>query len=133
MTETFSPEEERDLVAAEYVLGLLEGRALMDARGRVSTDSEFAAAVGEWEARLAPLNWASAEVAPPAHLWETIEARLEAQEAAGSSVVRLQGRERLWRGLAMGMTAVAAGLALVLALNVAQPDPPRPAPPAEQR
>lgn len=132
MTETFSPEEERDLVAAEYVLGLLEGEALMEARGRVANEPAFAAAVAEWEARLAPMAEGFAEVAPPAHLWATIEQALEAQ-ADGSTVVQLKRRERLWRGWAAGMTAVAAGLALVLALEVAQPDPPPSAPPAEQR
>ena len=133
MTGTFGPEEERDLIAAEYVLGLLEGRALMEARGRVSADPEFAAAVGEWEARLAPMAHGFAEVAPPEHMWDRIESALEVRQGAGSSIVRLQGRERLWRGWALGMTAVAAGLALVLALGVARPDPPRQAPPAEQR
>ena len=133
MTETFGPEEERDLIAAEYVLGLLEGQALMEARRRVANDPGFAAAVAEWESRLAPMTHGFAEVAPPEHLWDRIERALEVQQAGGSSVVRLQGRERLWRAWAMGMTAVAAGLALVLALGVAQPDPPRPAARAEQR
>ncbi|HEX8513460.1 MAG TPA: anti-sigma factor [Allosphingosinicella sp.] len=133
MTDTFTPQEERDLVAAEYVLGLLEGEALMSARGRAATEPAFAAAVAQWEARLEPLFEGFAEVAPPAHLWESIKRSLDSQEAAGSSVVPLQSRERLWRGWAVAMTAVAAGLALVLALGVAQPDPPPSAPPAEQR
>lgn len=133
MTETFSPEEERDLVAAEYGLGLLEGQALMEARGRVANEPAFAAAVANWEARLAPMAEGFAEVAPPAHIWARIEQALEAQAAGGSTLVHLQRRERLWRGWAAGMTAVAAGLALVLALGVAQPDPPPSVPPAEQR
>jgi anti-sigma-K factor RskA len=133
MTEPFSPEEERDLVAAEFVLGLLEGQALMEARGRIANEPAFAAAVAEWEARLEPMLEGFAEVAPPEHLWESIERSLGSQGAAGSSVVPLQRRERLWRGWAVGMTAVAAGLALVLALGVAQPDPPPSAPPVEQR
>lgn len=134
MTDTYSPEEERDLVAAEYVLGLLEGRDLMEARGRAATEPAFAAAVAEWEARLEPLIDGFAEIAPPEPLWDRIIRSLDSQEAAGgSSVVPIQSRERLWRGWAVGMTAVAAGLALVLALGVAQPDPPPSAPPAEQR
>ena len=133
MTDTFTPEEERDLVAAEYVLGLLEGRALMEARGRAATEPAFAAAVAQWEARLEPLTEGFAEVAPPEHLWESINRSLDAQESGGPSVVSLQSRERMWRGWAVGMTAVAAGLALVLALGVAQPDPPPSAPPVEQR
>jgi anti-sigma-K factor RskA len=133
MTETFSPEEERDLTAAEYVLGLLEGQALMDARGRVTNDPAFAAAVEGWEARLGPMAEGFAEVAPPAHMWARIERALEAQSAGDSTVVHLKRRERLWRGWAAGMTAVAAGLALVLALGVAQPDRPPANTPVEQR
>jgi anti-sigma-K factor RskA len=133
MTDTFSPEEERDLTAAEYVLGLLEGQALMEALGRVANDPAFAAAVEDGEARLAPMAEGFAEVAPPAHMWARIERVLEARSADDSTVVHLKRRERLWRGWAAGMTAVAAGLALVLALGVAQPDPPPSAPPTEQR
>lgn len=133
MTDSFTPEEELDLVAAEYVLGLLEGRALMEARGRVANEPAFESAVAEWEARLAPMAEGFAEVEPPAHLWGRIEQALQAQEAGGASVVRLQRRERIWRGWAAGMTAVAAGLALMLALDVARPDPPPSAPRAEQR
>jgi anti-sigma-K factor RskA len=133
MTDTFSPEEERDLVAAEYVLGLLEGRALMEARGRVANEPAFAAAVADWEARLAPMAEGFAEASPPGHLWFRIERALEAQASGDSTVLRLERRERLWRGWAAGMTAVAAGLALVLALGWAQPDPRPSAPPAEQR
>lgn len=133
MTDTFSPEEERDLTAAEYVLGLLEGRALMEARGRASSDPAFAAAVEDWKARLAPMVAGFAEVAPPAHMWARIEQALEARSAEDSTVVQLKRRERLWRGWAAGMTAVAAGLALALALGVAQPDPPPSTPPVEQR
>jgi anti-sigma-K factor RskA len=133
MTDSFTPDEDRDLVAAEYVLGLLEGQALMDARGRAANDPAFAAAIADWEARLAPMAEGFAEVAPPAHMWARIERALEAQAAGGDTVVRLERREKLWRGWAAGMTAVAAGLALVLALGIAQPDPPPSVPRAEQR
>ncbi len=132
MTDTFSLEEERDLVAAEYVLGLLEAQALMEARGRVANDPDFEAAVEDWQARLAPMAEGFAEVTPPAHIWAAIVRAVETQ-VDGSTVVRLQRRERLWRGWAAGMTAVAAGLALVLALGVTRTDPPPSAPPAERR
>ena len=145
MTDTFAPDEERDLLAAEYVLGLLEGQALMDARGRAAGDPAFAAAVADWEARLAPMADGFAEIAPAPYMWERIERALDAQAAAGGgsggggggsggeNVARLERRERLWRNWSIGMTALAAGLALTLGLRIAQPDAPAPAAPAEQR
>ena len=133
MSDTFGPDEERDLVAAEYALGLLEGEALMEARGRLIREPGFAAAVADWEARLAPMAQGFPEVAPPSYLWTRIERALEAQSAEGGTVVRLQRRERVWRAWAVGMTALAAGLALVLALDIARPDPPAQAAPARHR
>lgn len=137
----FAPHDEDDLLAAEYALGLLEGEALLGARGRVARDPAFAAAVAAWERRLAPLAAGFAEVEPPAGLWSRIEEALQRESDAGSAagaagnVVPFRERTRLWRGWAAGMTALAAALALVLALQVAQPDPPPsvPAPPAERQ
>jgi anti-sigma-K factor RskA len=50
------------------------------------------------------------------------------RRAGGDNVVQLRRRERLWKGYAAGMTALAAGLALFLGLRVAQPEAPAPAP-----
>jgi anti-sigma-K factor RskA len=131
MSDTFGPEEERDLVAAEYTLGLLEGEALVEARLRVAREPGFASAVADWEARLAPMAEGFTAVAPTADVWARIERALDAQ-AEGDTVVRLQRRARAWRGWAVGMTSLAAGLALLLAIDIARPDPPA-ATPAEQR
>ena len=45
---------DRDLLAAEYALGLLEGEALLEARGLSATDRDFGDAVDGWLERLAP-------------------------------------------------------------------------------
>lgn len=67
--------EEDDLLAAEYVLGLLEGPEWRAARDRASIDSGFAARVQAWEERLAPLNAEFEELSPP-DLLPQIEASL---------------------------------------------------------
>jgi anti-sigma-K factor RskA len=127
--DAFAPEEERDLLAAEYVLRLLDGEALLAARGRLATDAAFAAAVESWERRLAPMFDGVEDVPPPAELWGRIEKAIgsEGTEAV-DNIVQLRRRERLWKGYAAGMTALAAGLALFLGLRVAQPDMPVPQP-----
>jgi anti-sigma-K factor RskA len=127
--DVFTPDEERDLTAAEYVLRLLEGEALLAARGRLTTDTAFAAAVDGWERRLAPMFDGFEEVPPPAQLWGRIEQAIgtEGTEAV-DNIVRLRRRERLWKGYAGAMTALAAGLALFLGLRIAQPDAPMPQP-----
>jgi anti-sigma-K factor RskA len=123
MSDAFQPHEERDLRAAEYVLGLLEGEALMAARGQIATDPDFADAVAAWERRLAPMFDGIEEVPPPAELWGRIEQALGAEgNQALDNIIRLRKRERMWKGYAGAMTALAAGLALFLALQVAQPD-----------
>jgi anti-sigma-K factor RskA len=128
--DLFTPEEESDLLAAEYVLRLVDGEALLAARGRLTTDAAFAAAVEGWERRLAPMFDGIEDVPPSAALWERIEQAIggEAPAAADNVVVQLRRRERLWKGYAAGMTALAAGLALFLGLRVAQPDAPMPQP-----
>jgi anti-sigma-K factor RskA len=126
MTEEFSPEEEQDLLAAEHALGLLTGEELLAARGRAATEPAFAAAVEAWELRLGPMLDAVPEQEPPADLWERIERRLNDAPSAGADVIQLQRSARRWRGIAGLTTALAASLALVLALRVAQPDAPVP-------
>lgn len=128
-------DDARDLLAAEYALRLLEGEELLHARGLAGTDAGFRAAVEAWERRLAPLAETVAEVDPGPEVWARIERAVAAETAAGTgaqagadepardNVVALKRRERLWRGLAGTMAALAAGLALALYLAVAQPDP----------
>ncbi|HEY0148905.1 MAG TPA: anti-sigma factor [Allosphingosinicella sp.] len=132
--DVFSPEEESELLAAEYVLRLLDGTEMLAARGRLASDAAFAAAVNAWERRLEPMFEGVAEVAPPAGVWPRIEQAISAEAnsaataAPGDNVAQLRRRERLWKTYAAAMTAIAASLALFLGLRVAQPDRPVPQP-----
>ncbi|HEY7810611.1 MAG TPA: anti-sigma factor [Allosphingosinicella sp.] len=134
--DLFSPEEERDALAAEYVLRLLDGEEMLAARGRIGSEPGFAAAVEAWERRLSPMYEGVADVAPSAEVWHRIEQaiRAEASSAAPAegNVVQFRRRERLWKTYAATMTAIAAGLALFLAVKVAQPDVPQAQAPAGQ-
>jgi anti-sigma-K factor RskA len=116
-----SESEERDLLAADYVLGSLEGEEAREAERLLKNDAAFAASVRQWEARLAPLATRVAPVAPPAEVWARIAA---STGATTGEVIPLAFRRRLrvWQGGAALALAVAASLAAFIVL--------RPAPPA---
>jgi anti-sigma-K factor RskA len=109
------PGDEADLLAAEFVLGLLDGDAHAAAAARVGGDPAFAAAVAAWESRLTPLADSVAPVAPSAAVWTGIARQLPRNRADlrpwWDSLV-------LWRAA----TAVAAATAAALAVVVLTPD-----------
>jgi anti-sigma-K factor RskA len=125
--------EERDALAGEYVLGTLEAGAARGVERSLPGDAELRGAVAAWEARLAPLAALVPEEAPPPDLWARIEAALPAQDAAAVSPPaslpplprRTPERRRPdpWRWLALGSSAVAAGLAALLLVRPAPEAP----------
>jgi anti-sigma-K factor RskA len=115
--------EEREALAAEYVLGTLEARDARRVRAAIEADAGFRALVEAWEARLAPLARAVPEAAPPPDLLARIEARLDGD--TGATSMRQPARPALlWKAWAGGATALAASLAAVLLLRPA-PEPPQ--------
>ena len=62
--------EDREILAAEYVLGTLHADERTLFVSTLAQDAEAQAAVARWEARLAALRAAVAEVPPPPALWE---------------------------------------------------------------
>lgn len=109
-----SASDEDDLLAGEYALGVLEEPARSAAEARLMTDPAFAKQVELWTARLSPMVAGTPEE-PPASTWPRIASRL----AANDDQATTRTAERLWRALAVGATAIAASLALVL---VTRPD-----------
>jgi anti-sigma-K factor RskA len=109
---------DRDLLAAEYVLGTLEGNEAAEAARLLETDTAFAAAVRDWEERLTPLATGLPPVAPAPDLWDRIEAT-----TAPSVVVPYAFRRRLriWQASTGAALALAASLA---AFVVLRPPPP---------
>lgn len=109
---------ERDQLAAEYALGLLEGEDLLAARGLMANEPDFAAQVAFWESRLAPLLDEIGGAVPDEALWQRIAAEIET--APGGEVVSLQARLRFWQRAAAGAAMAAVGS---VALLVLQPAP----------
>ncbi len=97
--------QERDGMAAEYVLGTLEAREADMVRALIAREADFARLVADWEARLAPLLSLATPEAPPPGLWARIETTLR-----GAQPVPRASRWS-WRGFGLGAGALAAGLA----------------------
>lgn len=110
---------ERDQLAAEYALGLLEGEELLGARGLMASDPAFAGQVAFWESRLAPLLDDIAGAQPDESLWARISAQIDA--VPGGEVVSLKARVRFWQRAAAGAAIAATG---AVALLVVQPQSP---------
>ena len=126
MDDHLTPAEERDALAAELALGLLEGQERADALRLSLSDPAFAAQVAAWEAKLAPLHGEWADAQPGAAVWSGIERQLA--DAPADKVVAIETRLRRWRAGALLSGAVAAALAFVL---ITQPTT-TPAPAAPQ-
>jgi len=125
----------RDHLAAEYALGTLRGRARRRFERLMADDHALRDLVAEWERRLTPLAEAVLPVAPPADLWNRIEARLGAPPRPVPTsrpwFERLFARPAMavptlaeaglwycvgfWRTVGIAMTLVVAALAIHLA------------------
>jgi anti-sigma-K factor RskA len=102
---TMGAGEDRDFLAAEYVLGVLGAEERRAVELRLQREPDFAAEIAFWEARLGGLAEGVAPVAPPAELWQRIEARIAAKPAPE--------RGGLWQSLAFWrpFAIASAGLA----------------------
>ncbi|CDX34249.1 Anti-sigma K factor RskA [Mesorhizobium plurifarium] len=113
-----------DLLAAEYVLGVLPADERQIASRRIDTETAFARLVDAWEVRFAPMAAAYAAVEPPASVKAAIDRRLFASSAStsGAPSGSLWTNLAFWRGLA---AAAIAALAVYVALPYVNP-PVRP-------
>ncbi|WP_297294993.1 anti-sigma factor [uncultured Methylovirgula sp.] len=103
---------EIDMQAAEYVLGTLSAEERSAFEALMKSDASAQRAVEAWQRRLAPLNVALGEVAPPAHIWHAIAQALAAPSDNMAPVLLLLRRSRnRWRLGALLAGVIAAGLA----------------------
>lgn len=119
-----------DSLAGEYALGLLDGEELAQARHLARTDAAFRAEFEKWTGRLAPMLDEVEEVPVPRRVWTRVDAALRSIRT-GSNVIDMRRKLNVWRGIAGGMTALAACLALVLLIQLPRAPEPvvNPAPP----
>jgi anti-sigma-K factor RskA len=112
-------------LAAEFALGTLRGRARQRLRRFMAEDPALAAAVQDWELRLAPMTAAVAPVQPPARVWRAIEERI------GGAPFRSGGlwaSLAFWRNLGLAASGMTAGLLAAITFIAPQAPSPAPAP-----
>jgi anti-sigma-K factor RskA len=140
--------EDHIALAAEYVLGTLDGDERMRVETMMSVDEDFKALVESWERRLGELHAMVAAVEPPEEVWGKIRSAVSAIqpsaamrlpelstpppvvpvapatriEPPSADVIRLSSRARRWRGIAQGMTALAACLIALVGVQAYRPD-----------
>jgi anti-sigma-K factor RskA len=121
VTEDFGGD---DLLAAEYVVGVLPAGERMTVSARIDTDASFARLVDEWVRRLSPLDSAYPEVAAPASVKEALDRRLFRSAAGAASTGGFWSSLVFWRGLAV---AALAALFISIGTNMLrQPVAPTP-------
>lgn len=110
-----------DLLAAEYVLGVLAADERQIASRRIEAEADFARLVDGWEVNFSPLAAAYQDIDPPASVKPAIDRRLFA--SAGAVTVPAQPRGlwsslAFWRGLA---AAAVAALVIYIAVPILNP------------
>jgi anti-sigma-K factor RskA len=117
MSDNDPDDNDLDVLAGEYVLGVLslDERHAVSARRMV--EPELDAAILRWENRLDPLLDYIGAVPPPPDLWPRIMRELAESPVAHDLVANLRERARRWKITALAAGALAASLALGLGLS----------------
>jgi anti-sigma-K factor RskA len=135
-------EDDKEVLAAEYVLGTLDPNERAQAQALSALDSGFAAIVRAWERRLGELNVLIAPVEPPPETWERVKARMadvepsgefqlptvQSEPAAPPPTVEVEAREpdtarlrrsiRRWRRATLWVFLLVAALAAICGIAV---------------
>lgn len=123
--------DDRNALAAELVLALLEGEELTLANSLLASDPAFRADVARWTGRLAPLFDDVAEAQPAPRVWERINDSIGGHSRPSAEIYQLRRKVGVWRGISAGATALAASLALFLVVQPRLAPPPPPVAPSQ--
>lgn len=129
-----SAPDDRDILAGEYVLGLLDETARTEVERALAGDADLARRVAFWEERLLPATAALEPVAADPALWARIERDLSARRRDRRAIRPIAARDRPWRrawnspAVWRAATALATAAAILLAIlpgrTVNAPDGP---------
>jgi len=112
-------QEQHDLTAAEYVLGLTDEVTRHRLDKRLNDDALFAAEVLHWQKAFSGIDLLTQEVMPPSALWPRIERELS-RHAGASDAPSIRRQSGFWLG--WGLAAALAGILIYNQLN--KPDVP---------
>jgi anti-sigma-K factor RskA len=134
--------EDYDLLAAEYVLGVLDATESAAVEALAAREESVVVSIEQWQNRLAPLALVASPLAPPDELWPRIEASIggfaepqaapatPAASAPATTAEVISFPRRAWNSAGVWRAATVAALALAAAFaGIAFLQ--RPAPPAQ--
>ncbi|MEJ5081283.1 anti-sigma factor [Ochrobactrum sp. MYb379] len=112
-----------EVIAGEYVLGVLSAEARQRVEQRMKSDRHFSLLVERWQSDLSSFDEDYQQATPGAAVFSQIEGRLfgAPPSPAASGIWNAAG---FWRWVSLGTSAVAVA-ALVYASGVFQPSTPR--------
>lgn len=110
-----NPSGEDDVLAAEFVLGVLEADERDQCARRMVSDTAFVEAVRHWEQRLSALDEAYRPRTPPAGLFDEIERRIHGEGRPAGQVPSI-GKIGLWNNLALWRIAAITSMIVVVVL-----------------
>ena len=108
-----------DLLAGEFVLGVLDAAQRRALQARIDSDREFALRVADWERRLAPWLDSIEPLQAPPQVWERVCADLGWRGGAAARVGFWESL-RLWRAA----TVISLLIAVAALVWVGQRQPP---------
>lgn len=97
-------------LAAEYVLGTMQGDERVRFEQRLVSDMGLQAKVISWEERLNPMLDIVDPVEPPAEIWQGIQQRIEPQEEK----ISIWNSLGFWRNLGIVAASLVLGLGLTM-------------------
>ena len=100
--DTIDPAAGGNLIAAEYVLGVLGAEERREVERRLAQEPALASEVAFWEERLGGIADAVAPVTPPPNAWSRIEAAVAASADRRQSSSSLWQNVAFWRGFGLG-------------------------------
>lgn len=102
-----------EVLAGEYVLGVLPAESRVQVEVRLKQDRQFAAMVHRWEENLSQFNDDYAPALPPRDSFSTIETRLFGRDVPQrvSRLARLWNSATLWRAVSLVSLIGVASLA----------------------
>jgi anti-sigma-K factor RskA len=112
-----------DVLAAEYVLGVLGAAERLSVEQRLAQEPGLASEVAFWEERLSGLADAVEPVPPPLDAWSRIESAVAAETGASTAPARPSLWQSLafWRGLTLASATLSAASLAALAYVVLVP------------
>jgi len=118
--------QERDALAGEYVLGVLDRASRAAIAAALDHDADLRHRVEQWQERLQPLADTVPPVPPPSDLWSRVEAALAQQPRQNvlrSAKTGLWNNARFWRLSTLVMATLAAVLAVLMLMRSPAPAP----------